>query len=411
MNATRRVRLIVSLLVLLGATAAVVGLWYASSSPAADLRAEYSALLATRVKETEGLTPGAAPPPASDAQRKRTQALVDRLRQMPGADGLRTASQCYVAASASASPARVAANRELATTLVDALFASLPAGQIPAARAFVRDRPASDPFLRDLMNAGLGNLVTRGPRDFREKFAEAFAAEQKRDFEGAIRSYQQAVSMAQNDGLPLPEMRAFLGLAGAYQSLGRTADAGTACDRTQALLAAAVPADDAELARIHYRLSEISLGIGRAREAYDALQRALAIDRKHADANPTGAVLDLLALTTVCGRVGKLDQALEFGTEAVSATCADLSPARSFCGPATMNLAGVKAAQSKFSEAEQLYLQAIRLVEGEKPRPVRTLAMVLHNYSALLEKMGRKSQAAAVQRRADALIPPEPGRD
>jgi tetratricopeptide (TPR) repeat protein len=411
MTARKKIGLVVALVALLGALAAAVGSWYFHFSPEARFHTDYARAAALRQQEVGKVQPGAAPPPLSDAYRRQAQTLVDQLRRLPGVEGLRTVSECYAAAGAAASPAQVAANRELATFLIDALFADLQSSQMTAARALVDGRPASDPFLRTLLSAGLDNLVTRGPRDYREKHAEAYAAEQKSDFEAAIRSYQQAISIAQNNALPLPEMRAFLGLAGAYKALGRTVDVETACNRTQALLAAAVPADAAPLAQVHYRLSEVYVGIGQAGAAYDALQRALAIDRKHADVNPSAAVLDLLALTTVCGGVGKLDQALEFGAEAMSATCADGSPTRSFCGPAMMNLAGIKAAQSKFDEAEQLYRQAITRVESEQPRPVKTLYMVLHNYSGLLEKLGRKSEAAVVQKRAESLVPPPKGQD
>jgi tetratricopeptide (TPR) repeat protein len=379
--------------------------WRSNRGPSAAVEAAYVQAVVARAGEIQRL--GAQVPPSAP-MRKQIGALAGRLNALPGTDVLPVLVSAYRSAAASTAPSVAPANAELMAGLADAQFARFTGPQIPAVVAFVDRQRTTDPVLRSVLDGGRTNLLLRGPRDFRDKAAEGFAFERKTDFEAAVRSYQQAISLAQRDALPAPEMLAFLGLASAYRGLNRPGESATACDRTLQILTRAKLPDEAFVAQINYHLADAYQSIGRAKAAYEALERALEIHRRRAAAEPLPVLLDLIALTTTTGSVGRFDEALRFGQEARSLSCSDGSPVSAYCGSATMNLAGVKTAQSQLDEADALYREAIRVIEAEKPAQPRSLYMTLKNYSTLLEKMGRQPQAKAMRARADALFAPAP---
>ncbi|HEY3383581.1 MAG TPA: hypothetical protein VGK32_17590 [Vicinamibacterales bacterium] len=103
-------------------------LWSSWLSPKANLRIDYSRVAAERAKELGSGQSVAGAAPVSDAVQKETQVLTDRLRGHPGIEGLRLLVESYHPPSGT-SPAEVAANRELVTSLADGVFSHLIAAR------------------------------------------------------------------------------------------------------------------------------------------------------------------------------------------------------------------------------------------------------------------------------------------
>jgi tetratricopeptide (TPR) repeat protein len=286
------------------------------------------------------------------------------------------------------------------------VFSSLSSSQIRPAQEFIE---TSFPSAKEgalpgmLFQAALDKVRREGPVDYRQKHDQAYALEKKGDFQAAADQYQEALAIAENNGLPMPAVRTLIGMGFTFTHLGRTADAESACVKAKALLSKPALADDAGSGDLYSHLSSVYSSLGRRGDAYDSLTRALEIDRKNFSKNPSAVAMDLISLTAECAGQGKLDEGGRHGEEAVAMCCRQSLADNPICALAKTNLAGVRQAQSRFREAEQLYQSAVQIYEVRQPQSAEGLSIVLKHYSGLLQSMGKKREAAAMQERASAL--------
>jgi tetratricopeptide (TPR) repeat protein len=294
----------------------------------------------------------------------------------------------------------------LAQVLADAVFSNLSSSQIRPAQKFLETSVPfgkGDYFLGLLMETGLGKVRREGPVDSRQKHDQAYALEKKGDFQAAAARYQEALAIDEKNDLPTPAVRALIGMGITFTRLGRKADAASACARAKALLAKRPLADDAGSGRLYSHLSSVYTGLGQHDDAYDSLTHAVEIGRKNLNNDPLLVATALISLTAECAGQGKLDEGGRHGEEAVAMFCRQSLADNPICALAKTNLADVRMLQSRFREAEQLFQSAVQIYEARQPKAAKGLSTVLEHYSRLLQSMGKKREAAAMQERASAL--------
>jgi tetratricopeptide (TPR) repeat protein len=338
--------------------------------------------------------------------RPQVQALAEGFRKLKGLEGLELLKDCYASVDPKGPKAASRANVGLTRVLAEAVSSSLSSSQIRPAQEFIETSvPLGKEYfyLRMLMDMGLAQVRREGPVDSRQKHEQAYGLEKKGDFQAAAARYQEALAIDEKNDLPMPAVRALIGMGITFTRLGRKADAGSACAQAKALLAKPPLADDAGSGTLYSHLSSVYTGLGQPDEAYDSLTHALEIDRKNFNQNPSAVAIDLISLTASCAGRGKLDEGGRHGEEAVAMCCRQSLADHPFCALAKTNLGDVRKAQSRFREAEQLYQSAVQIFEALQPKAAKGLSTVLEHYSALLQSMGKKREAAAMQERASAL--------
>lgn len=133
------------------------------------------------------------------------------------------------------------------------------------------------------------------------------------------------------------------------------------------------------------------------------LKRAIIIDKTNLGSDHFDVGLDQHSLSFACLKQMKYADAEKYAKEALnvfkSQSGANKAPAIAF---GLFSLADVQGEAKKYSDAERNYKEAIAIYENMK-EPPRIFVNVLMVYSALLRKMGRESEATALETRAKKI--------
>jgi tetratricopeptide (TPR) repeat protein len=149
---------------------------------------------------------------------------------------------------------------------------------------------------------------------------------------------------------------------GVYESEGRFAEAETVFERAQSILDQNPRADSMDAAMLQNNLGMLFRMMRRNEESQTAFRRGLACAEAATTPNP---VMEIALLE---------------------------------------NLASLDLARKQYRDAAARFERAVRLLDRGTPLPPRAAAQILRDYAACLRKLGDRSQARSLDRRAAALL-------
>ena len=209
-------------------------------------------------------------------------------------------------------------------------------------------------------------------------------------------------------GLFDPEVAQSLNDLGAlYRSRGRYSQAIEVLERAVLILERNPPQKFA--CAVFNNLGNTYVDIGQHTKAENMFRRALAVNESGQYEDPSDLGYTLSGLGRIHALRKQYVEAEAAHHKALAIFGATLTPRRAEYALAQTNLALIYERQKRFREAVLLFESAINILEESHSRESPVLASVLFGYAAAMKRLGRKSEARQIERRAKSIVGPATG--